>query len=349
MNPSRKWPAYSIVCAAWYVIAVALFCYFWFRNAAWDWFVGTIAVGLIGAASLWFALWQDKDGRVLPTVDGYHAAMLPYGLSLIAIVLPAAFYPMMRPDTGADALDASLIIGLVVGVAGMLSLGVSLAVLVQIQTVFTGEKELMKHAIDALQLVRTKLIFVTLTPNLGYAACVANNDAGAIDGFHRAMIGALEGLRHESECGEPVHVFLAILNDQDAQLFYRCKELGLGDSPGLEAGETRALSYRRRSEDLARDLLQSLNQMNNCTVHRFPNCLANDDGDLKHRDNYEVPLGILLVDDRMGVVFFHDRLLTNRPVPLRGYITKDPEQVRALEALSRIYVGGASPNAQAGN
>ena len=365
MNPNWKWLRVSIICAV-YISVVGVFCYWWWLNAESEWVVGTFALGLIGAVSLALALWQDNKGQVLPTVDGYHAAMIPGGLSLIAIVVPAVLYagasgPMMRPDTSADALDASLIIGLVFGGAEMLALGVSLAVLVQIQTAFTGEKELMKHAIDALQLVRKELIFVTLTPNLGYADCVRRNDAGAIDAFHRAMMGALEGLLHEMTRSKPVRVFVATLSVEDIARFYLSKAHGLKDYPGLAAGDTGASSYFHRSQNLTARLGEILKEMSEiplarCVVRTFPECFQNSDAALQVKPNMVVPpLGFLLADDRMGVVFFHDRLVTDRPMPLRGYITKDPEQVRALADLSDIYVPGDSEpvtgaaNAQGGN
>lgn len=347
MNPTWKWDRFSIGCAAVYIIAVMLFCYFWYQNAAWDWFWGTVAGALVVAASFWLWLWQKGTGRVLPTVEGYHAAMIPGVLSLIAIVVPAVVFFWMRPGTGTDALDASFIIGLVFGGATMLSLGVSLAVLVQIQTAFTGEKELLKHATDALRLVRTKLIFVTLTPNLGYAACVERKDDQAIHTFHLAMRGALQQLRYEMNCGKQVRVLVATLCDADVERFYKSKAHGLVDREGLNPCESGAVSYDNKTKLLATELKDLLSAMkgssNGNSVVKTPSfteCLEDSETVLKVKDNTSPPpLGFLLAEERMGVVFFHESLLTEQPVGLRGYITRDPEHVRALETLSYIYVG----------
>jgi hypothetical protein len=288
---------------------------------------------------LCLALWQKNSGRVLPDVGKYYAMSIPCVLSFIAIAIPLV-----------SNFKISLTLNLALGLATMMSLSVSLAVLVQIRSAFTGEKELMKHAIEALELVRTRLIFITLTPNLGYAACVDKDDSRSIDAFHRAMNGAFNRLKHEIESDnhQEVYAFVATLSNNDTDHFYKIKGEGLSNVNLNEflANETKGNdAYNYRSISLANELQKHIDEIvkiKSELVGRayFPECLdKSNTAELKTLKNNNLPpLGFLLADFRMGVVFFHDTLLTKQPVPLRGYVTRDPEQIRALAELSKFYV-----------
>jgi hypothetical protein len=285
---------------------------------------------------LWLPWWQlHTEHTFLRGIGRTFVSVIPLFFTILAIVPFWLSYwsPLIKSDL-------SNILTVIYGVASIASLTFSLVVLVTLHEKLHDEIEQMESAIDLIRSVRKRLIFIALTPNLGYAKAVSKGRWQLCNDFYTAFTNKIQHLLDNASNNQDIKVRIALLNEADREAFYKKKKDFLSSFPGERSGENGAETYDNFSRILERKLKEMMQNAQNKGIptEQFeycewkPGCLEQS-----NKPNFP-PLGILIADDHMAIIHFNANLLENSPPDLKGQVLKSHEEIESFTLLVDSYV-----------
>lgn len=335
INKSRRYSTLALLCGAALLISLAAYVVTrrLFLRRGW-------AVPL--AASIILALlfgglfyWQHYTRRFFPIIrKRWLIPLVPFVFALAAVL---AYY---LPVEGGDVTkDLTFIFGAV----SVVSLAFSLAVLVTLRETFHGELQQMDAAIDLIQSTKAKLVFIALTPNLGYARAVYRQKWDLCNEFTRVLDSKLRELLAKPT-KDDVEIRIGLLGAPDRDYFYEMKRATLSGRPARDQNQDAADEYQHFTGLLDKTMVEvetAIAQINQPSrflyVNWKMNCVAPDDSGRTVADF--PPLGILIADNHTAIIHFNSHLLRSGPVDLRGRILRSPEEIEAFALLVDSYLG----------
>lgn len=297
------------------------------------WLIPVIVFSILSAALVWLYRWQVREGHFFPLITK------PWLISLIPFIfILAAFLAYSLPVQGGNSTDLTFIFGAV----SVVSLAFSVAVLVTLHETFHDELQQMRAAINLIQLAKNKLVFIALTPNLGYARAAYRQQWELCNEFKRVFDAKLNELLDKAD-KEKVEIRIGILGNPDRDYFYKRKEAKLMGQLGQNDGHDAAATYKSFT-GLLMDSVERVKLrgelLNDPEKFRYvewkENCVAPNASEKTTADI--PPLGILIADNHMAIIQFNSPLLSPAPVDLRGRILRSPEEIEAFSMLVDAYL-----------
>ncbi len=229
----------------------------------------------------------------------------------------------------------------VFGLVSVVSLVFSIAVFFNLREYVDNEKELLKEAVKIIRKARKKLLFISLTPNLGFADAINNDNTPLCIEFKETLEMKISELIAGIKSKKDIEIIIACLEDREIESYLSMKEKGFTSERKVgELKQPIAEQYRKVNTEffgMFKKLTRKINAEKNedtnrnIIIARWPkDCI--DFSTHNIRRNFP-PLTAIITDDNTALICYNAPLLNNSPVSLRGRIIREKEEIESIEAL----------------
>lgn len=200
-----------------------------------------IILGISAAGILSLLIFQLRRTTYFPEISNKYLITIP---PLLLNIWAIAAYCLNPPDALNGILTA------IFGTATLAGVMLSLVVLVSVRNSITDEISLADRAAEIIRNARKRLIFLALTPNLGFAAAARRADYAVCASLTVALQEALPELAKKAQEGK-ASVVIGLLQPDEQQAFFDRKEAALARFTGeLKTEQTASESYKRYTADV---------------------------------------------------------------------------------------------------
>lgn len=292
-----------------------------------------VALGISALGIFSLFMFQLRHTTIFPEISSKYIITVPPLLLNIGAIAAYALSPTAALNN---------ILTAVFGMAGLVGLMLNLVVLVSIRNSITDELSLAERASEIIRKARKRLVFLALTPNVGFAAAARRGDYGVCASLTVALQEALPELAKKAQA-DKAEVIIGLLQPDEQAEFYDRKKTTLAKfTPGeLETETSAAKSYERYTEAVMEAITSA--QANGgtnfhvrywkpkCTVPLDPNRPEDLPKDFP-------PLGILIGDDSAIISFNAPLVLSDQPIDVGGRLFRTRDEVESFGYLVDAYI-----------